>query len=183
LQLFAYAGLQSVSAKPEQANRVTLNIHKNFSHSPGHKITFFRDKIDNRITKKTGIFVSLKNNICTMKSFIITGLAFLSSFLSAQTLQWREVAPGCGDGQPAKPLKLWYDRPAKVWDEALPPGNGHIGAMVYGNPLNEYYQLNENTLRSGTPREGNNRNRFCHRKGKNVSFIPGRQIQNLKSKI
>jgi len=53
-------------------------------------------------------------------------------------------------------LKLWYDQPAKVWDESLPLGNGRIGAMVFGNPLNEYYQLNENTLWSGAPVDGNN---------------------------
>ncbi|MDR2146362.1 MAG: glycoside hydrolase family 95 protein [Tannerella sp.] len=63
---------------------------------------------------------------------------------------------GCGNKQQANLLKLRYDRPAKVWEEALPLGNGYIGAMVYGNPINEYYQLNENTLWSGAPREGNN---------------------------
>ena len=63
---------------------------------------------------------------------------------------------GCVDRQETKQLKLWYNRPAKVWEEALPLGNGRIGAMVYGSPFNEYYQLNENTLWSGAPREGNN---------------------------
>ena len=46
-------------------------------------------------------------------------------------------------------LKLWYDKPAQVWEEALPLGNGRIGAMVFGNPLNEFIQLNDNTLWSG----------------------------------
>jgi len=63
---------------------------------------------------------------------------------------------GCTDGQENKQLKLWYDRPAVVWEEALPLGNGRIGAMVYGKPFNEYFQLNENTLWSGAPRDGNN---------------------------
>jgi len=62
---------------------------------------------------------------------------------------------GCGS-QKYKQLKLWYDRPAKVWEEALPLGNGRIGAMVYGRPFSEYFQLNENTLWSGAPRDGNN---------------------------
>ena len=66
------------------------------------------------------------------------------------------MVTNCGDMQKTKQLKLWYDRPAQVWEEALPLGNGRIGAMVYGRPFNEYYQLNENTLWSGAPREGDN---------------------------
>ncbi|MFA5695793.1 MAG: glycoside hydrolase N-terminal domain-containing protein, partial [Proteiniphilum sp.] len=38
---------------------------------------------------------------------------------------------------PAQELKLWYDTPAKVWEEALPLGNSRLGAMVYGNPAEE----------------------------------------------
>ncbi|MCW0484943.1 glycoside hydrolase N-terminal domain-containing protein, partial [Gaoshiqia sediminis] len=40
-------------------------------------------------------------------------------------------------------LKMWYDRPATVWNEALPVGNGRLGAMIYGDPVNEKIQLNE----------------------------------------
>jgi alpha-L-fucosidase 2 len=50
-----------------------------------------------------------------------------------------------------EPLKLWYDKPAEKWTEALPIGNGRLGAMIFGNPLNENFQLNENTLYSGEP--------------------------------
>ncbi len=53
-------------------------------------------------------------------------------------------------GQSAS-LKLWYDKPAEKWTEALPVGNGRQGAMIFGNPLNEHLQLNENTLYSGEP--------------------------------
>ncbi len=53
-------------------------------------------------------------------------------------------------------LKLWYDSPASKWEEALPLGNGRIGAMVFGNPLDELYQLNEETLWSGEPTNRNN---------------------------
>lgn len=53
-------------------------------------------------------------------------------------------------------LKLWYDTPASKWEEALPLGNGRIGAMVFGDPLNELYQLNEETLWSGEPYDRNN---------------------------
>lgn len=49
-------------------------------------------------------------------------------------------------------LKLWYDKPASVWSEALPLGNGYMGAMVFGDPLKEHLQLNEGTLYSGDPK-------------------------------
>lgn len=55
-------------------------------------------------------------------------------------------------------LRLWYDAPAVKWEEALPLGNGRIGAMVFGNPVNEVYQLNEETLWSGEPTDRNNFN-------------------------
>jgi alpha-L-fucosidase 2 len=48
-------------------------------------------------------------------------------------------------------LKLWYDKPAPKWDEAMPLGNGRLGAMVFGDPFNEHVQLNESTLVSGYP--------------------------------
>lgn len=51
-------------------------------------------------------------------------------------------------------LKLWYLQPAKNWNEALPLGNGRIGAMVFGSPAQERLQLNEETVWSGGP--GNN---------------------------
>ena len=38
-------------------------------------------------------------------------------------------------------LKMWYKKPAIVWNEALPIGNGRLAAMVYGNPANERIQL------------------------------------------
>jgi len=49
------------------------------------------------------------------------------------------------------PLKLWYEQPAKVWTEALPIGNGRLGAMVFGGESEELIQLNESTLWSGGP--------------------------------
>ena len=50
-----------------------------------------------------------------------------------------------------KPLTLWYKQPARNWNEALPIGNGRIGAMIFGKPDNELIQLNEQTLWSGGP--------------------------------
>lgn len=52
-------------------------------------------------------------------------------------------------------LKLWYTRPATQWVEALPIGNGRLGAMVFGGVKQERLQLNEDTLWSGAAREWN----------------------------
>ncbi len=53
-------------------------------------------------------------------------------------------------------LKLWYDEPAEKWVEALPIGNGRLGAMVYGDPQEETIQLNENTVWAGQPNRNEN---------------------------
>ncbi|RXG12416.1 alpha-L-fucosidase 2 [Leeuwenhoekiella aestuarii] len=47
--------------------------------------------------------------------------------------------------------ELWYDAPAREWVEALPLGNGKIGAMVFGRVSDELIQLNESSLYSGGP--------------------------------
>ncbi|WP_276166038.1 glycoside hydrolase family 95 protein [Zobellia alginiliquefaciens] len=59
------------------------------------------------------------------------------------------VAMGNGHAQQENPLKLWYTAPAADWNEALPIGNGRLGAMVFGNPTSENIQLNESTLWAG----------------------------------
>ncbi len=46
---------------------------------------------------------------------------------------------------------LWYRQPARSWDEALPIGNGRIGAMCFGTPLEERLQLNDDRAWSGSP--------------------------------
>lgn len=51
-------------------------------------------------------------------------------------------------------FKLWYNKPAANWNEALPIGNGRLAAMVFGNPATEQLQLNEETVWAGEP--GNN---------------------------
>jgi alpha-L-fucosidase 2 len=48
-------------------------------------------------------------------------------------------------------LKLWYQKPASNWNEALPVGNGRLGAMVFGGIEEELLQLNEESLWSGGP--------------------------------
>ena len=54
------------------------------------------------------------------------------------------------------PLSLWYDRPARAWNEALPLGNGRMGAMVFGGVECERIQLNEATLWTGQPHDYTN---------------------------
>src|SRR5271163_1548988 len=56
-----------------------------------------------------------------------------------------------------KDLSLWYPRAAAVWTEALPVGNGRLGAMVFGGIETERLALNEDTLWSGSPKPWNNR--------------------------
>lgn len=60
------------------------------------------------------------------------------------------IAQSVQKGAPAS-LKLWYSKPAVNWVEALPAGNGRIGAMVFGGVEEELLQLNESTLYSGGP--------------------------------
>jgi alpha-L-fucosidase 2 len=80
--------------------------------------------------------------IIKLKQALLSGAIFLSIGAEAQTTQ----------------LKLWYNKPAKAWEEALPLGNGKTGAMVYGRVNRERIQLNDNTLWSGFPDDGNNSN-------------------------
>ncbi len=51
---------------------------------------------------------------------------------------------------------LWYRQPARGWVEALPVGNGRLGAMVFGGVVEERLSLNEDTLWSGAPKDWNN---------------------------
>ena len=54
-------------------------------------------------------------------------------------------------------LKLWYKQPAgQTWENALPIGNGRLGAMIYGNVNKETIQLNEHTVWSGGPNRNDN---------------------------
>ncbi|MDW5290189.1 glycoside hydrolase family 95 protein [Formosa sp. PL04] len=71
-------------------------------------------------------------------------LIVLTSFLGCHSNKEESVLR-------ANDFILQYNKPGKTWNEALPIGNGRLGAMIYGNPLNEHIQLNENTLYSGEP--------------------------------
>ncbi len=72
-------------------------------------------------------------------------------FMSSSPNPAAAASPGASIPQrtQADPLVLWYDQPAQKWTEALPLGNGRLGAMVFGDPTKEHLQLNENTVWSG----------------------------------
>ena len=79
-----------------------------------------------------------------MKNLILKiGVLFFVIFYSAY----------CYSQSLVKPLKLWYSQPAEFWEEALPIGNGRLGAMVYGGGTEEHIQFNEETLWTGEPHD------------------------------
>lgn len=75
-------------------------------------------------------------------SVILTGFSF--QLLAESQLTGNAAAP-------SEPLSLWYRQPARQWTDALPVGNGRIGAMVFGGVNREQLQLNEDTLWGGGP--------------------------------
>ncbi|HTJ79365.1 MAG TPA: glycoside hydrolase family 95 protein [Rariglobus sp.] len=73
--------------------------------------------------------------------------------------KWSDRAPLAGPAAaaPAETRNLlWYRQPAKVWEEALPLGNGRLGAMVFGGVADERLQLNEDSLWDGYPLDASN---------------------------
>lgn len=83
----------------------------------------------------------------------LAGVMFAIIFMITNT---SHVAAQSGKNTPSD-LKLWYDQPAgKTWENALPIGNGRLGAMVYGNVGTETIQLNEHTVWSGSPNRNDN---------------------------
>lgn len=70
-------------------------------------------------------------------------LLFFSAIALASTAQ----------KQPFSSASLWYEHPAADWNEALPVGNGRLGAMVFGQVETERLQLNESTVWAGEPED------------------------------
>jgi len=58
-----------------------------------------------------------------------------------------------GNSQTGNDLKLWYEHAASSWEEALPIGNGRLGAMIFGGPAVDRIQFNEETLWAGMPHD------------------------------
>src|ERR1051326_7036842 len=58
----------------------------------------------------------------------------------------------CADASTANENEiLWYRRPATKWEEALPIGNGRLGAMVFGGPFSERFKLNTTSFGAAPP--------------------------------
>ena len=77
---------------------------------------------------------------------------------------WFQTGPlqAGGEEDASKALTLWYAQPAAKWTEALPIGNGRLGAMVYGGIEKEQLQINEDTLWSGGPHDYSNPEAYPH---------------------
>ncbi len=82
-------------------------------------------------------------------------LLMLVIFLNACNYSIQEENPLVGKHTT---YQLWYQQPANNWNEALPVGNGRLGAMVFGDVYNERIQLNEESLWAGKRFNGNNPN-------------------------
>ncbi len=74
-----------------------------------------------------------------------------------------EAAPSSGWTEAyAERMKLWYAEPADQWEEALPVGNGRMGAMVFGRVGDERIQLNEESVWAGRRMDDNNPGALAH---------------------
>ena len=71
--------------------------------------------------------------------------------LTAAMLGTMKSATAAPAHEMASDLTLWYEHPAAEWTEALPIGNGQMGAMVFGGVSSERLQLNDSTLWAGSP--------------------------------
>jgi alpha-L-fucosidase 2 len=79
-----------------------------------------------------------------------TAVAATAAATLASSWSTRAFAADAGS-QSARSLALWYDKPSTQWVEALPIGNGRLGAMIHGRVDEERLELNDNTLYSGEP--------------------------------
>lgn len=97
----------------------------------------------------------MKRKVSRRKFLQQTAFAAAALPLASSTRQTRSQAKVARNS--TSPLLLWYDKPATQWVEALPIGNGRLGAMVFGGAASERLQLNEDTLYAGGPYDPNNR--------------------------
>ncbi len=72
-----------------------------------------------------------------------------------------------------QPLELWYKQPAANWNEALPVGNGRLGAMVFGDPNNECIQINEESIWAGSKINNNNPESLANLPGLQQAIFDG----------
>ena len=87
--------------------------------------------------------------VFSIRSLVCCATVLLSTYCSGQISEERPISGK--DGRSAGPLMLWYGSPAKTWTDALAIGNGRLGAMLFGQPEHDRYQLNDITVWSGGP--------------------------------
>jgi alpha-L-fucosidase 2 len=81
----------------------------------------------------------------------------------------------CSLSLSAQDYKLWYEKPAAHWLEALPVGNSQLGAMIYGGTDTEEIQLNEETFWSGSPHDNNSPAAKAHLQEVRDSIFAGKE--------
>lgn len=81
--------------------------------------------------------------------------AFISSAPGQLSVKLPAIVEG-SDAPPKGRMALWYSQPATEWTQALPVGNGRLGAMVFGKVDRERIQLNEDTIWAGGPYDPSN---------------------------
>lgn len=84
-------------------------------------------------------------SVFTLSASRLRLLMYLGAALLTFSCQSTQVPSSSSD------LRLWYTQPAQNWNQALPIGNGRLGAMVFGDPAQEQLQLNEGTIWAGGP--------------------------------
>lgn len=97
-------------------------------------------------------FKSLILSMAFVVTFVCVDPASAQKNAQRNKFQYKESVSLTGLTEPpTQPLSLWYVNPATHWEEALPVGNGRLGAMVYGGVGKEIIQLNEESIWAGPP--------------------------------
>src|SRR5690625_3843392 len=87
----------------------------------------------------------------------------LTKYIPGVTIFWGFMIAICfsscnPENTSSNKLELWYEQPAKEWTDALPIGNGRLGAMVFGGVDKDHIQFNEASFWTGGPRDYNKKN-------------------------
>jgi alpha-L-fucosidase 2 len=108
---------------------------------------------------------------------LILGLLLIGASLCTNAVfgapagQDQVVAPPQGE------WVLWYRQPARRWEEALPVGNGRLGAMVFGGAGREQIQLNEDTVWAGQPRDRDRKGAYRHLPEARKMLFEGKYVE------
>lgn len=153
---------ESIALKNSPTGSLKNNVSgKTLSLTPtveGNKVSFPYENLETStpytFSVASGSFTDLSGNVCKE--------TYSVSFTTADS---HPVPPPVLDSH----NRLWYNRPASAWEEALPLGNGRLGAMVSGSVAMDTIQLNEDTFWGQSPNSNHNSN------ARNVL----KQVQNL----